>query len=54
MGGVRFCHLNHCDFSESRFLLGALHRRSKFENFCHDIMQNHLFNVVSTYAQTVF
>ena len=28
--------------SESRFLLGALHRRSKFANFCHDLMQNHL------------
>ena len=22
------------------FLLGALHRRSKFENFCHYLMQN--------------
>ena len=29
-------------FSESRFLLDALHRRSKFANFCHDLMQNHL------------
>ena len=28
--------------SESRFLLGDLHRRSKFANFCHDLMQNHL------------
>ena len=28
--------------SESRFLLGALHRRSKFANFYHDLMQNHL------------
>ena len=28
--------------SESRFLLGALNRRSKFVNFCHDLMQNHL------------
>ena len=28
--------------SESRFLLDALHRRSKFANFCHDLMQNHL------------
>ena len=27
--------------SESRFLLGALNR-SKFVNFCHDLMQNHL------------
>ena len=27
---------------ESRFLLGALNRRSKFANFCHDLMQNHL------------
>ena len=23
-------------------LLGTLHRRSKFANFCHDLMQNHL------------
>ena len=28
--------------SESRFLLDALNRRSKFANFCHDLMQNHL------------
>ena len=28
--------------SESRFLLGVLHRRWKFANFCHDSMQNHL------------
>ena len=28
--------------SESRFLLDALHRRSKFENFCQDLMYNHL------------
>ena len=28
--------------SESRFLLGALNRRSNFANFCHDLMQNHL------------
>ena len=28
--------------SESRFLLGALHRRNKFANICHDLMQNHL------------
>ena len=28
--------------SESCFLLGALHKRSKFANFCHDLMQNHL------------
>ena len=28
--------------SESRFLLDALHRRSKFANFCHDLMQNRL------------
>ena len=28
--------------SKSRFLLGALIRRSKFANFCHDLMQNHL------------
>ena len=28
--------------SESRFLFGALNRRSKFVNFCHDLMQNHL------------
>ena len=27
--------------SESRFWLGALHR-SKFSNFCHDLLQNHL------------
>ena len=25
--------------SESHFLLGALHRRSKFANFCHNLMQ---------------
>ena len=30
--------------SESRFLHGALNRRSKFANFCHDLMQNHLSN----------
>ena len=24
------------------FLLGALQRRSKFANSCHDLMQNHL------------
>ena len=28
--------------SESRFLLGALNRRSKFANICHDLIQNHL------------
>ena len=28
--------------SESRFWLGALRRRNKFSNFCHDLMQNHL------------
>ena len=28
--------------SESRCLLGPLHRRSKFANFCYDLMQNHL------------
>ena len=28
--------------SESRFLFGALHRRSKLANFCHDLMQNYL------------
>ena len=28
--------------SESRFLFGTLHRRSKFTNFCNDLMQNHL------------
>ena len=28
--------------SESRFLLGAVHRRSEFASFCHDLMQNHL------------
>ena len=28
--------------SESRFLLNALHRRSKFSNFCHDLMENHV------------
>ena len=27
---------------QSRFLLDALHIRSKFANFCHDLMQNHL------------
>ena len=27
--------------SESRFLLDALHRRSKLANFCLDLMQNH-------------
>ena len=30
------------DLSETLLLLGALHRRSKFANFCHDIMQNYL------------
>ena len=29
-------------FRKSFFLLGALNRRSKFVNFCHDLMQNHL------------
>ena len=24
------------------FLLGALHRRSKLANICHDLVQNHL------------
>ena len=28
--------------SESHFLLGILHRRSKFANFFLDLMQNHL------------
>ena len=28
--------------SESLFLLDALQRRSKFANFCHDVMGNHL------------
>ena len=28
--------------SEGRFLLVALHRRGKFANFCHDLIQNHL------------
>ena len=28
--------------SESRFLLGALHRNCKFAKFCHDLMQDHL------------
>ena len=28
--------------SESHFLLGDLHGRSKFANFCHDSMQNNL------------
>ena len=27
---------------ESHLLLGALHRTSKFANFCHDLMQNSL------------
>ena len=36
--------------SESRVLLGALHR-SKFANFCNDVMQKPF--VVTTYAQKV-
>ena len=28
--------------SESRILIGALHRSSEFANFCHSLMQNHL------------
>ena len=28
--------------SGSHFLRGALHRRNKFENVRHDLMQNHL------------
>ena len=34
----------YCAFNifQSRFLLGALHRRSKFANFFHNLMQNHL------------
>ena len=28
--------------SVSHFLLGALHRRKNFANFCHELMQNHL------------
>ena len=35
---------------ESRFLLGALHRRSKFAKCCPDLMKNH---VVTIYAQKV-
>ena len=30
------------DIFHKVFLLDALHRRSKFANFCHDLMQNHL------------
>ena len=33
--------------SESRFLLDALHRRNKFANFCHDLMQ--IFDCVGVY-----
>ena len=33
--------------SETRFLLGALCRRSKFVNVCHDLMQNHLSKLPS-------
>ena len=29
--------------SEGRFMLGALHRRNQYTNFCHDLMQNHLW-----------
>ena len=39
--------------SECRFWLGALYRRSKFANVCHDLMDGHSF-VVTSYAQTVF
>ena len=34
--------LNFRHLSESHFLLDALHRRSNFAKFCHDLMQNHL------------
>ena len=36
------CVLCFRHLSESRILLDALHIRSKFANFCHDLMQNHL------------
>ena len=38
-------YLFYCAFDIFRkvvFLLGALHRRSKFATICHDLMQNHL------------
>ena len=31
--------------SESRFLLGALHRRTKCSKFCHYLMQNYFFRI---------
>ena len=39
--GIRYnCYCQH--LLQSRFLPGAVHKRSKFANFCHDLMQNHL------------
>ena len=42
--GERMCSILLCfrHLSESRFLLDAFNRRSKFANFCHDLMQIHL------------
>ena len=44
-----FCILGHLNlpsafdiFQKVVCMLGALHRRSKFTNFCHDLKQNHL------------
>ena len=34
------------------FVLGALHRGSKFVNFCYDLMQNHL-SYYTPYAHKV-
>ena len=42
LGNVHTDLLSFRHLSESRFLLGALNRRRKFANFCHDLMQNHL------------
>ena len=43
---IKFVHeallLSFRHLSESCFVLGALHKRSKFANFCHDLIQIHL------------
>ena len=40
--GIRKILLCFRHLSESRFLLDALHRRSKFANICYDLKQNYL------------
>ena len=35
------------------FLLGALHKRSKFANFCYDLMKNYFRNYLYTQKKTL-